>query len=452
MLFTIRELSQLFPHSFGNFKGQLVIEEVSTDSRKKTSQSLFVPLIGDHFDGHDYVIEAYQNGAIACIWDKQKEIPTDLPKDFPVFLVEDTTKGLQDLARYYREKVNPIVIGITGSNGKTTTKDIVASMTSSTYRTHHTKGNLNNHIGLPLTILSMDPTTEVLVVEMGMNHFHEIELLSKIAEPDYGIITNIGESHLANLGSREGIAKAKLEILQGLKKNGLLVIDGDEPLLASLHGKKYVKTCGFVETNDAIIQQVAIDKQQTHFTIKNLGSFSVPLLGKHHAKNCAYAIVLGQLLNISLDKIQQSLSSLSLTAMRFEMLTGKNNVTIINDAYNASPTSMRAAIDIVKQLGGFKEKVLVLGDIFELGEQSKQLHQSIAQVISPPITALFTLGSDMKYLHEVVHKKDPNIDCQHFTSGEALLDHLSMYLNPDTLLLFKASRGMQFELLVEAIK
>src|SRR5699024_1235287 len=186
------------------------IETVVTDSRLKVKQSLFVPLIGDQFDGHQFVEGALNNGAVAILWQEDRELPPSVPKQVPVFFVKNTLDALQQLASLYRNKVDPIVVGITGSNGKTTTKDIVSSVVKTTYKTHFTQGNLNNHIGLPLTILGMPNDAEVLILEMGMNHFNEIDLLSKIARPDYAIITNIGESHIEHLGSREGITKAKL--------------------------------------------------------------------------------------------------------------------------------------------------------------------------------------------------------------------------------------------------
>src|SRR5699024_5003327 len=194
VIFTADWLTTIFKHYRGNVK-QVSIEEVTTDSRKKTDNALFIPLIGEKFDGHDYIEQAIDHGAVAAIWNKNKPLPSFLPKNFLVFFVDDTLQALQRLARGYRNKINPIVIGITGSNGKTTTKDIVTAVLSSKYKTHATEGNLNNHIGVPLTILSMMRDTEMLVLEMGMNHFNEIDLLSKIASPDYAIITNIGESH-----------------------------------------------------------------------------------------------------------------------------------------------------------------------------------------------------------------------------------------------------------------
>ncbi|WP_188454485.1 UDP-N-acetylmuramoyl-tripeptide--D-alanyl-D-alanine ligase [Virgibacillus oceani] len=451
MLFTTEWISNTFTEYQGAAPDTIPIDEVTTDSRKKTKKGLFIPLIGDNFDGHDFIKQAFDNGAVAVIWDKSKNLPEFLPTDFPVFLVDDTLIALQKLAAVYRTEINPIVIGITGSNGKTTTKDLVAAVVKSQYRTHYTDGNFNNHIGMPLTILAMDRQTEVLVLEMGMNHFGEIEQLSTIARPDAAIITNIGESHIEFLGSREGIAKAKLEITSGLKKDGILIIDGDEQLLKQVHKRDHVITCGFSSNNDVIIKEVSIQHDQTVFNLSDGTEYTIALLGKHHAKNASYAITLGKRLGITRDTIKQALLSLELTSMRFEMLKGKHNVSVINDAYNASPTSMKAAIEVVKQMTGFSDKVLVLGDIFELGEHAKTLHQSVAEVIDSPITALFTFGNDSEIISKAVQKQNKPIICRHFNTREALLNELHAYLNEDTLLLFKASRGMQFELFVKEI-
>ncbi|MEN1966972.1 UDP-N-acetylmuramoyl-tripeptide--D-alanyl-D-alanine ligase [Lentibacillus sp. N15] len=451
MIFTTEWLSTLFTNSNEELITPISINSVITDSRQAMDNALFVPLIGETFDGHNYVKQAFENGAVAAIWDKQYEAPSFLPTDFPIFVVEDTLAALQTLAAAYREKVNPTVIAITGSNGKTTTKDIVAAVMKSTFRTHYTKGNFNNHIGVPLTILSMPPETQMLVLEMGMNHFGEIELLSKLAKPDYAIITNIGESHIEYLGSRAGIAKAKLEITQGLNKDGYLIIDGDEALLESWHNQRHVMTCGFKDSNMIVINDVNVKHHETSFTLSDGSEYAISLLGKHHAKNAAYAIALGKHLGIGLFAIQQSLRSLSLTSMRFEMVTGKDGVSVINDAYNASPTSMKAAIEVIKQMTGFTNKVLVLGDMFELGSYSKELHQSVAEVIDDSITAVYTFGDYAKEISLKVSRQHDSVTCKHFSDRNALTVALQSYLKRDTLVLFKASRGMEFESFVQKI-
>ncbi|AXI08995.1 UDP-N-acetylmuramoyl-tripeptide--D-alanyl-D-alanine ligase [Oceanobacillus zhaokaii] len=451
MLFTTNWLSEIFTNFSGDVKKPIEIDTVNTDSRVQIGNSLFVPIVGDNFDGHEYVNQAVENGAIALLWERKKSVPASIPTEFPVFYVEDTIAGLQQLATNYRDVINPIVVGITGSNGKTTTKDLVAAMVKSTYRTHYTDGNFNNHIGLPLTILSMERDTEVLVLEMGMSGFGEIDLLSKIAKPDYAIITNIGESHIEFLGSREGIANAKLEIINGLKKDGVLIIDGDEPLLNQLNNYPNTIACGFNIENDIVIRNVNISLEATSFTLSDGTYYDVPLLGKHHAKNATYAIILGEQLGIDIHKRKTALLGLKQTSMRFELMKGRHGVSIINDAYNASPTSMKAAIEVVKQMEGFTSKVLVLGDVLELGDHSEQMHQSIAEVIQSPITAVFTFGNHSKLISTAVMEKNETIACKHFTEKAAILQALEPYLEKEAVLLFKASRGLQFETIIKEI-
>ncbi|MDC3412831.1 UDP-N-acetylmuramoyl-tripeptide--D-alanyl-D-alanine ligase [Aquibacillus sp. 3ASR75-11] len=452
MLFSTREIEELFPEHQGAVHDSISISEVVTDSRKQSRKSLFVPLIGESFDGHSFIKQAFNNGAVACLWQKDKDIPAFLPTDFPVFLVDDPLVALQRLSYWYRKKVNPIVIGITGSNGKTTTKDLVAGVLESQYKVHKTQGNLNNHIGLPLTILSMDGTTEILVLEMGMSHFGEIEQLSLIAEPDYGVITNIGESHIEYLGSREGIAQAKSEILAGMSKNGFLLLDGDEALLKPLHRKEKVISCGFSSSNTIVVHDVFMTTEATTFSINGEERYELKLLGKHHAKNATYAITLGNLLNVPLDKIKQALRTLSLSGMRFEIVQGINGSTIINDAYNASPTSMKASIEVVANMHSFKNKIVILGDMYELGKESKQFHREVANVITNEIDVVFTLGNDAKEITEELHSRKLPTLAKHFYKKDDLLQELKGHLTEDTIVLLKASRGVKLETLLEDVQ
>ncbi|WP_010096785.1 UDP-N-acetylmuramoyl-tripeptide--D-alanyl-D-alanine ligase [Ornithinibacillus scapharcae] len=452
MLFTVEWLSTIFPRVTGNVENAIQIKTYMTDSRLKTEDSLFIPIVGENFDGHDFLMQAYENGAIATLWQDNKVLPEALPKDFIVFSVKDTTKALQHLAGCYRDEIKPIVIGVTGSNGKTTTKDIVATIAKEKYKTHYTDGNLNNEFGLPFTILSMSKDTEVLVLEMGMSSFGEIELLSNIAKPDYAIITNIGESHIEYLGSREGIAKAKLEITSGMDQNGKLIIDGDEILLSHVHQQENVVRVGFGEDNDFIVSEIELKQNATVFKGSDHSTYTIPVLGSHNAKNAAYGIVLGRLLGIDSESIKHALEHLKLTGMRFETLTGKNDVSIINDAYNASPTSMMAAIQVVQQMSGFVNKVAVLGDIYELGEKSRELHEVVAEVMNDSITHLYTVGEDSIVISNAMKNKYPTVVVKHFTEKAQLLETLQNHLNKETLILFKASRGMKLESVINEIK
>lgn len=453
MLFKIEDLEQFFDKSRGNVDNAKVIDSVNTDSRKVAPQSLFIPIVGETFNGHDYVEQAIENGAVAVVWDEKEELPTSIPADFPVFFTRDTIESLQKIAKGYRDLIQPIVIGITGSNGKTTTKDLVAAIMKTTYRTHSTLGNLNNHIGLPLTILSMPGDTELLVLEMGMSGFDEIDVLTRIGRPDYAIITNVGESHIEFLGSREGIAKAKLEIVNGIKEQGMLIIDGDEPLLKEIHTNEALKTkkVGFHDGNDYQIKGVDITIKGTTFMVENGETYQIPLFGRHHAKNASFALVLAEQLNISIEKQKEGLQSLEHTSMRFELLKARNESFVVDDSYNASPTSMKGAIEIIKHMEDFKKKILVLGDVLELGSFAEKMHRDIASSISEPITHLYTYGASAAYITDEISDNRTGIHTAHYQSKEMLVEDLKSHLDKNTIVLFKASRGLAFESMVEKL-
>lgn len=451
-MFSIQFLQELFPDNQLNGKASVnKISHVSTDSRGDLSEGLFVPLRGDRFDGHDFAEGAVEAGAAAVLWDRTLPVPPQVHSSAAVFFVEDTLQALQQLAHSYRKLVNPQVIGITGSNGKTTTKDLVAAVLGISYRTHWTQGNLNNHIGVPLTILGMPRNTEMLIVEMGMNHAGEIELLSNIAKPDYAIITNIGESHIEYLGSREGIAAAKLEIVSGLSKEGKLIIDGDEPLLETVHDSSQTFTCGFSNACQLQIADASVLDEGTKFTLEDGAKFKIGLYGRHHAKNASYAIALGRLIGMEDAVIREGLENISMTGMRFQKVEGRNGATLINDAYNASPTSMKAAIDVVREMDGYERKIVVLGDIFELGSHTKELHASIAPHIKEPIDALFTYGEMSELISTEVNQRAPHIAVAHYIDRNELVQALEPYLEAGTVLLFKASRGMKLEQVIDLL-
>lgn len=424
---------------------------VYTDSREVGNNRLFIPLIGEKFDGHNFIQQAIENGAKAALWQKDKKIPS-LPENFQLYFVEDTLTSLQALAKKYLQKVNPIVIGVTGSNGKTTTKDIASSIFSMKYKTYKTQGNFNNHIGLPLTILQMPVDCELLILEMGMNHFGEISLLSNISEPNYCIITNIGESHIENLGNREGIAKAKMEIITGMKKDGKLFFDGDEPLLKP-YRKQNVVTCGYKSDSDVKITNMTSNENGFTFTINDKPYvFELPLLGRHNLKNASYVIACAKELGFTHEEINQGLKAISITKMRFEKIAGKNGSLIINDAYNASPTSMKAAIETVKELNHFQQKILVLGDMYELGSDEEQLHRSVSHTIRSPITHLFAVGQKGKWIGEQLKEINSSIKVEIILEKENVATKIIPLLNKETVVLIKASRGHKLETVVDALR
>lgn len=450
MKLSLAELGIMFPLNRGTTSMAIYVEQVVIDSRLKADKSLFIPIVGDKFDGHDFLKDAIYNGAIAALWQEDKEKPDFVPNNFPLFFVKDTTEALQTLAKYYLQEVKPVVIGITGSNGKTTTKDLTFAVLQKKYKTHKTQGNFNNHIGLPLTVLSMPEDTDVLILEMGMSNFGEISLLSHIAEPHYGIITNIGESHIEFLGSREGIAKAKLEIIDGFRTGSKLIVDGDEPLLKNTNPNISVIKSGFEADNDLVISKVIFLNERHYFTVLN-HEFELSLLGRHNVKNATYAIAIGLELGVPVNLIKEALSEIKITGMRLERSKGKNDVLIINDAYNSSPTSMKAAIETMKEYRQYDKKILVLGDMYELGPDEEALHRSVAEVISEPITDLITIGDKGKWISDEVRERGTPIHVYSFLRKEEALPFILELLSKDTVILFKASRGAKLESLVHEL-
>ncbi|MDN8588229.1 UDP-N-acetylmuramoyl-tripeptide--D-alanyl-D-alanine ligase [Paenibacillus sp. 11B] len=439
--------------------GNVGVEGVFTDSRKPVPGSLFIPLVGERFDGHEFVQTCLEKGAAGTLW--QKDHGT-APQG-AVIIVEDTLVALQELATSYLKENKASVVGITGSNGKTTTKDIVDAILSTTFKVHKTQGNFNNHIGLPLTVLSMEPDTEIVILEMGMSGRGEIEELSVIAQPDVAIITNIGESHLLQLGSRLEIARAKVEIAAGMKPGGLLIYNGDEPLIEQVLAEPATKlpeglqryTFGLQADNDDYPTGIMNAQSGVAFTTKQSGevALTMPLLGTHNVVNCLAALAVARHFGVAAEQIVAGLSRLKLTGMRIEIINGVSGLTMLNDAYNASPTSMKAAVDVLESLKGYRIKVAVLGDMLELGPQEHELHRGIGEYITPdkmnmvlaygPLSASIAEGARQNMPAEAVHA---------FESKEELTHYLLENLHSRDVVLFKASRGMKLEDVVEALK
>lgn len=431
------------------------VHGVSIDSRKITNGNLFIPFKGENSDGHRFVEEAIKKGAAAAFW--QKDVPNP-PLHLPILVVEDTLIALQELARKYRNELDVKVVGITGSNGKTTTKDIMANLLSLKYKVQKTEGNFNNEIGLPLTILGLERDTEMAVLEMGMSSRGEIDFLTRLALPEAAIITNIGESHLLDLGSREGIAEAKLEIVNGLQENGLLVYYGDEPLLTKrledLDRTFVTKTFGRNTRNDLYPVDIEQNDTGSSFVINaSESTFFLPVLGTHNVLNAMAAMAVASFFDIPYEKMNDGFTGLKLTNMRTELLQGKMGEKIINDAYNASPTSMYAAIELIAHLPGYKNKILVLGDMLELGPEEEEYHRKMGESIdSNKIDYVFTFGNLGQYIAEGAKASLPANRVFAFTEKQPLIDELRKLVNEETIILVKASRGMKLEEVVSALQ
>jgi len=410
------------------------LRNFATDSRSTLTEGLYIPIQGARVDGHSFIEGAVAQGAIATLWKKGIPLPE---KNITVLEVEDPLNALQVIAQRYLQQVAPKVIAITGSNGKTSTKDMIESVLKQSFRTHKTAGNFNSDIGMPLTILMMPNETEVAVLEMGMNGFGDIELLSNLAEPDIALVTNIGESHAEQVGGRNGIARAKLEIRSGLKPNGHLFVDGDEPLLGEVPAERI----GYHATNTYIIEQAEATFIGTTFKFDG-ATFHLPVLGKHQIRNAAYAIATARALGLTDEVIQAGLNEVQLTPMRMERLM-YGQTAIINDAYNASPTSMNAAIETIATLDGFTNKVVVLGDMYELGQQERLLHASVGKKIALPVSHAILVGGKGRHIADGI--VDPTVQVQFADTVEDAARLLQPLLGKQTVVLLKASRGLALE-------
>ena len=434
------------------------------DSREVKEGDVYVALKGEKFDGNDFCLDAIYNGAKVCIVSKDvrekendtKLVNTEVDKinnsikenKVTIIKVEDTLKALQEIATYKRMQYNIPVVAVTGSVGKTSTKDLIASVVSQKYNTLKTKGNYNNEIGLPLTILGLT-NEEAMVVEMGMNHLGEIRKLTNIAKPTVDVITNIGTAHIGNLGSRENILKAKLEILEGLQGN-TVVINNDNDLLhkwVNENKDKYnIITYGIKNKSKYMATDIKSFEDKSEFKVVceknesiNNKMVTVPVGGEHFILNSLCAIAVGEYLNVPTEKIINGIANLELTKKRMEVLTSKSGATVINDTYNANYDSMKAAITYLKEIKD-KRKIAVLGDMLELGDYSKELHEKVGEDVDESIDILITIGKEAKYIAEKAKAKQI-IECK---DNEEAVRKLKELETKDDAILLKASNGMKF--------
>lgn len=405
------------------------------NSKLIKENGLFVPLRGENSDGHDFIEDAVKNGAIATLWNESKDIPKGLSNKIAFFKVADTLEAFQKLASAYRNMIDPIVIGVTGSNGKTTTKEFLYATLNAKYICHTNTGNFNNHIGVPMTIMNMPGKTEVLIVEMGMNHKGEIELLSKLSKPDYAVITNIGESHIGHFNSREGIAEAKKEIIVGLSDKSKLVYDGDEPLLISLEGESLANEDLKIVTRTS--EGISFEYLDAHFNINSLGD--------HNVKNAAYAIKIAQILGLTNEEIQKGLRTFKNAPMRLELRKTKHT-DFLMDCYNSSLTSLASAIKTFEYIETEKDKLMIIGDILELGNESLAIHQKIGEIAKKSNISCWFVGEEMENAYLIAGDTH-----QHFNNTTDALNHIDISTLDNKCVLLKGSRGMKLERIYEHI-
>ena len=427
---------------------QITITSVSFDSRSLEQGALFVPLIASN-DGHEFVEAAKQNGACAALWQRDHE---NRPQGIPLLIVDDTLEALQKIGKYYLQKINPKVVAITGSNGKTTTKDMIAAVLSTQFNVAKTRDNFNNHIGVPMTVLSMEPNTEILVVEIGMDHFGELDHLVHLVDPDVAVITMIGEAHIEFFKTRDRIADAKMEITHALKEDGVLVYNGDEPLLIERAEKLdfETKTFGTGANVDLQAQNIVSDAEKTSFRVKQWPelNFTIPMIGAYNVKNALAALCVGSEFQIDPRSMVKALEHFDLTKNRTEWVKASNGADVLSDVYNSNPTACAEVLTAFQNAETTGRRYAVLGDMLELGEQGPKMHAGLADKIDPKkVDEVFLCGPLMKNLAESLTDKFDQGKIHHYATceKEQLVSDLKERLRSEDMVMLKGSHGIHLE-------
>ena len=417
----------------------------NNDTRKLEAGQLFVALQGAR-DGHDFIPAALEKGAAAVLC-------THCDGEYPAIVVEDTRIALGDIARGERQRLGCKVVGITGSVGKSTTKEMTAAVLKSTYRVGKSPVNHNNDIGLPMAILALPEDTQVAVLEMGMNHFGEIAYLSAIAKPDVSVIVNIGTMHIEHLGSREGILQAKLEILEGMDSNGSVILNGDEALLWNLHNTMTDITYFGKQNSQCAVQATNIQSEEDRITFDAVWENTVlpvklPMEGEHYVEDALAAVAVGWKLGVLPEKIGESLAAFENMQDRQEIYQA-GGYTIIKDCYNAGPESMAAALAVLGSKPG--RKVAVLGEMLELGDCTPAEHYKVGRMAAEKADVVLAYGPNSeRVLKGAITGGMSDTRVSAFEDRERLVSALKQQARPGDVLLFKGSRGMRMELILEA--
>ena len=430
-----------------------ICENFSKNTKEIHNGDVYIGFKGEKFDGGKFYEDALLQGAKGCIINKINGLDIKHIDGKFVIQVDDTIEAVAEIAKLKRSKYNIPVIAITGSVGKTSTKDIIYSVVSQKYNTLKTQGNMNNHIGMPMTILGLK-NHEALVVEMGMNHLGELSKLTKIAKPTIAVITNVGTAHIGNLGSRENILKAKLEILEGLADDGYAVINNDNDLLHKWQGEeKKFKVITYGINNESVNMAKNIkynDSSSEYELYPEKNKIEVPIGGEAFVYNSLAAISVGKLLNISINQIVEGIKKFELSKMRLDIQKTEQGYTIINDCYNANYDSMKSSIEYLKAIEG-KRKIAVLGDMLELGEFSKELHEKVGKVVAENnIDILITVGNESKHIASIA-KKNGIERVYTFENNKDAIDKLKKVLAVDDVVLIKASNSMNFKEIVNSL-
>ena len=430
--------------------GTLIINEnkneilnITTNSKEVNEKSLFIPMIGEFRDGHEFIEESYNNGCRNFIIDNNHKLNKN---DINCITVESTYDALGLIAKKYKERFNIPFIGVTGSVGKTSTKDIISSVLSTKYNVLKNEGNKNTNTGLAKTLFNLNSDTELAVIEMGMDKKGELDYLSKIVNPDIAVITNIGQSHIMNFkDGQEGIFKAKMEITNGLKENGILIVNGDDKYLSTLKNKKNnydLITYGFNNDNDIYVKDYQIQDNNINFTCiykEKEYNFNLASIAKHNIGNALIAVLIGFHYDLTQEEIQTGLLNIEFSKNRLDIFN-TDKYKIINDTYNASYVSIMSALEVLNTFN--ERKVAILGDILELGKYSEGIHREIGKNLKCDL--LITIGNDSKYINE-----ETNIENYHFNTKEEFYEKSNTLLKEKDVILIKGSRGLELEKVVE---
>lgn len=431
---------------------ETLVNDIVIDSRKASKDNAFVAIVGENLDGHDFINLAINQGCKTIIKNKDNNVDIE-NKEINVIEVNNTEVAFGDIARLYKNKFEIPFIAVTGSVGKTTTRDMVYSTISAKYNSLKNVGNLNNQFGVPLTLFNLNKEHECAVIEMGMSGFNEIEYLVNIVNPQIGIISNIGYSHVEHLGSRDGIFKAKMEITTNFHENSLLIVNGDDDCLKTLKDKHLVyklRTFGFEKDNDIYCESFEMDEDSINFIAVIDGKrkeFFIPTVGKHNIYNAMAAILVGINLNMTIEEIKDGLKNFQCTKNRLDIIKN-NNLTIIDSVYNASIDSMTAALNI---LGRYKSRrVAILGDMFEMGEFAEFGHRQVGKAALNNVDILISVGKDSEFIVKELKENNMNPDnLYHFETKEEAIENLDDIIKENDTILVKASRGMNLEKVVE---
>lgn len=439
-------------------KKEETVEHFSKDTREIQKGDVYVGIKGENFDGSLFYEEAIKKGAKVCLIE-DTQISANISKTYPnvsIVTVDNTIAALQKLATYKRSLYDIPVIAITGSVGKTSTKDMIASVVGTSFKVQKTEGNYNNHIGVPLTILGLKDHT-ALVVEMGMNNLGELRTLTNIAKPTIAVITNVGTAHIGNLGSRENILKAKLEILEGLLEHGTVIINNDNDLLHKWNeeNKEYeVMDFGIQNESKIMARKIDLQEYSSHFETSinhQTRIVDVPVSGIHFVYNSLCAIGVGTCLQISQENILKGIQNFELSKNRMEILENSKGVKIINDCYNANFDSMKASIEALARMQT-KRKIAILGDMLELGEYSKEIHEKVGtEVAKNKIDILITVGKEATYIAKQA-KQEGMSQIYEFTTIEEAIQKIQETQKAGDAILVKASHSMNFEKIVKQMK